>query len=44
MSKALIKMYYRMGIYSGADLDTFVKAGYITENEAAELKQQLDKE
>ena len=43
MSKTLIWMYYRMGIYSGADLDTFVKAGYITEKEAAELKQRLDK-
>ncbi len=39
MSKALIKMYYRMGIYSAADLDTFVKAGYITEKEAKELMQ-----
>ena len=39
MSKALIKMYYRMGIYSAADLDTFVKAGYITEKEAEALMQ-----
>lgn len=39
MSKALIKMYYRMGIYSDADLDTFVKAGYITEAEAEKLKE-----
>ncbi len=38
MSKTLIKMYYRMGIYSDADLDTFVEAGYISEEEAKELK------
>ena len=41
MSKALIKMYYRMGIYSDADLDTFVKAGYITEAEAKEMKDKV---
>ena len=43
MSKTLIKMYYRMRIYSGADLDTFAAAGYITEKEAAELKRGIDK-
>ena len=38
MSKALIKQYYRLGIYSDEDLDVFVKAGYIGEAEAEELK------
>ncbi len=41
MNKSLIKMYYRMGIYSNAELDTFVKAGYITEAEAKELKDKV---
>ena len=37
MSKTLIKMYYRMGIYSDADLETFVNAGYITSEEMKEI-------
>ncbi len=37
MSKTLIKMYYRMGIYSDADLETFVNAGYITSKEKEEM-------
>ena len=37
MSKALIKQYYRLGIYSDEDLDVFVKAGYISETEAKEI-------
>lgn len=37
MSKTLIKMYYRMGIYSDADLETFVNAGYITSEEKEEI-------
>ena len=41
MSKALIKQYYRKGIYTETDLDMFVKAGYITETEANELKKAL---
>lgn len=41
MSKTLIKMYYRMGIYSDTDLDTFVEAGYISEEEAKELKAKV---
>ena len=39
MNKTLIKQYYRMGIYTAADLDTFVKAGYITEADAAQMKE-----
>lgn len=41
MSKALIKQYYRLGIYSDEDLDVFVKAGYISEAEAKELKDKV---
>ena len=39
MSKTLIKQYYRMGIYTAADLDTFVKAGYISEADAVEMQE-----
>ena len=42
MSKTLIKMHYRMGIYSDADLETFVNAGYISEVEAKEIKKNID--
>ena len=34
MSKVLIKQYYRLGIYSEADIEVFVEAGYISEAEA----------
>ena len=37
MSKSLIKRYYRMGIYTDTDLDTFVNAGYITAEEKNEI-------
>lgn len=37
MSKALIKKYYKKGIYEEKHLDIFVKAGYITENEKKEI-------
>ena len=39
MSKALIKQYYRKGIYTDADLDMFVRAGYITEADKAEIRE-----
>lgn len=41
MSKALIKQYYRKGIYTDADVNTFVKAGYITEADKSEIKSDL---
>ena len=37
MNKALIKRYYRMGIYTDKDLDTFVDAQYITAEEKTEI-------
>ena len=37
MSKALIKKYYKKGIYKEKHLDIFVKAGYITESEHKEI-------
>ena len=37
VSKALIKKYYKKGIYKEKHLDIFVKAGYITENEKKEI-------
>ena len=33
MNKTLIKKYFQKGIYKEKHLDTFVKAGYITEDE-----------
>lgn len=40
MSKALIKKYYKKGIYKEKHLDIFVKAGYITENEKKEIMEE----
>lgn len=37
MNKALIKRYYKLGIYTEANLDTFVAAGYITEQEKQKI-------
>ena len=37
MNKRLIKMYYKKGIYKEKDLNTFVNARFITENEKKEL-------
>ena len=37
MNKRLIKMYYKKGIYKEKDLNTFVNAGFITENEKKEI-------
>ena len=37
MNKRLIKMYYKKGIYKDTDLNTFVNARFITENEKKEI-------
>ena len=37
MSKTLIKMYYRMGIYTDEDLDAFVNSRDITAEEKTEI-------
>lgn len=37
VNKTLIKKYYQMGIYKEKQLDIFVKAGDITENEKKEI-------
>lgn len=34
----LIKKYYRMGIYTDQDLETFVAAGQITQEQAEIIK------
>ncbi|MEG1204984.1 MAG: XkdX family protein [Angelakisella sp.] len=34
----LIKKYYKMGIYTDADLDMYVKSGTITQAQADEIK------
>ncbi len=41
MDKDLIKMYYQMGLFTVADLDIFVMAGYITEIEKQEIMYEL---
>lgn len=33
-----IKQYYKEGLYTEAQLDTFVKAGMITNDQAQEIK------
>lgn len=38
MNKILIKKYYRLGIYKDKQLETFVKAGFITEQEKQEIQ------
>lgn len=38
MNKRLIKMYYKKGIYKEKDLDIFVKAGYITEDDKKNME------
>ena len=40
MNKLLIKRYYQKGLYTDANLDTFVKAGFITEAEMQEIKEE----
>ena len=37
MNKRRIKMYYKKGIYKEKDLNTFVNARFITENEKKEI-------
>ena len=37
MNKTLIKKYYQMGIYKEKDLNTFVKAGFISTAEKQEI-------
>ena len=34
----LIKKYYRMGIYTDKDLETFVGAGQLTREQADEIR------
>ncbi|AQS09697.1 hypothetical protein CLOBY_18280 [Clostridium saccharobutylicum] len=33
----IIKQYYRLGLYTSSDLDVFVQAKWITEDEKAEI-------
>ena len=40
MNKLLIKRYYKKGLYTDANLDTFVRAGFITEAEMREIKEE----
>ena len=35
----LIKKYYRMGIYTDKDLETFVGAGQVTREQADEIRE-----
>lgn len=37
MSKTLIKKYYNKGLFTEEQLDSFVSAGYITEDEKTEI-------
>ena len=37
MNKALIKRYYKKGLYTKKQLDVFDKAGFITEAEKQEI-------
>ena len=37
MNKRLIKMYYKKGIYKEKDLNTFVNARFITEDDKKEI-------
>ena len=37
MNKRLIKTYYKKGIYKEKDLNTFLNARFITENEKKEI-------
>ena len=34
----LIKKYYRMGIYTDKDLETFVEAGHLTREQAKTIQ------
>ena len=36
----LIKKYYRMGIYTDKDLETFVAAGQLTREQADEIREE----
>ena len=40
MNKLLIKRYYQKGLYADANLETFVKAGFITKEEMQEIKEE----
>lgn len=40
MNKLLIKRYYQKGLYTDANLEIFVKAGFITESEMQEIKEE----
>ena len=35
----LIKKYYRMGIYTGKDLETYVGGGQLTREQADEIRE-----
>lgn len=37
MNKTLIRKYYQMGIYKEKDLNTFVNARFITEDDKKEI-------
>lgn len=36
----MIEMYYKQGLYTDADLDVFVKAGFITVEESEKMKEE----
>lgn len=36
----MIEVYYRQGLYTDADLDVFVKAGFITSEESENMKEE----
>lgn len=40
MNKVLIKKYYQKGLYTDSNLETFVKAGFITEAEMQEIMEE----
>lgn len=40
MNKLLIKQYYQKGLYTDANLETFVKAGFITAAEMKEIQEE----
>ncbi|MGN0149595.1 MAG: XkdX family protein [Clostridia bacterium] len=39
MNKLLIKKYYRLGIYNDKHLETFLKAGYITQDDLMDIRE-----
>lgn len=40
MNKLLIKKYYQKGLYTDANLEVFVRAGFITKTDMEEIKEE----